>query len=76
MQSQSKLHSIKISKLAWKLILLNLAVIGVVIFSIANMTLPAEYVRRGWFAAIGGGLIGAAFGLVYARIFKIQGIDK
>lgn len=78
MENQSKLHSINVSKLQWKVLFLALIILGMIIFSIAGSTffIPKESLRASYFILIGGILIGAGFGLVYARVFKIEGIDN
>ena len=74
----SKLHSIEVSKTKWKLIVWIPIILGVIIFSIFNSTfyMSSEYTRACWFAAIGFLLVGFGFGLILARIFKIEGIDR
>lgn len=74
----SKLHSIEVSKIKWKLIIWIPIIVGAIIFAIFNSTfyMPSEYTQASWYAAIGFLLVGFGFGLVLARMFKIEGIDK
>ena len=74
----NKLHSIEISLLKWKLMIWTTTVLGAILFSIftSGYFMKPECVRASWFAAIGFLLVGLGFGLVYSRIFNIEGIDK
>ena len=73
----SKLHSIKISKVGWKLMIWTPIILGGIIFSIfaSGYFMKPECVRASWFAAFGLLLVGYGFGLAYARAFNIEGID-
>ena len=72
------LYSIKISRSKWKLIVWLPIIVGGVMFSVftSSFFMPTEFVRASWFAAIGFLLVGFGFGLAYARMFKIEEIDK
>ena len=74
----SKLHSIEIGKLRWKLIVWTPIILGGIMFSIfaSGYFMKPECVRASWFAAFGLLLVGFGFGLAYARMFKIEGIDQ
>ncbi len=74
----SKLHSIKIGRLQWKLIVWIPIILGMFIFIIfySSFFIPSEYLIPSGLAGIGLLLIGWGFGLAYARVFKIEGIDE
>lgn len=74
----NKLYSISISKNKWKLIIWTFIILGLIIMSLFSSTffIPLDYLRSSLYSSIGGILIGVGFGLAYARIFKINGIDN
>jgi hypothetical protein len=75
--NKNYLHSIEIDKETWNGLFWGLMILGVIIFSVFNSTffIPTEYTQSVWLASIGLGLIGFGFGLIFARMFKIKGID-
>jgi len=74
----SQLHSIEVSRIKWKLLIWTPIIIGTIVFSIFSSTffIPKEYLRSTWYSSIGLLLVGWGFGLAYARLWKIRGIDK
>lgn len=70
-----KKNSVKITKKGWGLLILSSWIVGAIIFSIFNIV-PKEYTTNVWLSSIGFLLVGIGFGLAYARVFKIEGIDK
>ncbi len=74
----NKLHSKEISKSKWKLFVWTPIILGTIILSIFDSTffIPKDSYRWALLGSIGGMLIGWGFGLVYARVYKIKGIDK
>lgn len=77
-KEKSKLHSIEISRGKWVLIVWTPIILGVIAFAIFNSTffIPRDSLRWALYGSCGGMLIGFGFGLVCARIFKIEGIDN
>jgi hypothetical protein len=75
---ENKLHSIEISRSQWKLIVWSPIILGTIIFSFfgSSFFIPAEHLRYTILVWLGGILVGAGFGLIYSRVFKIRGIDK
>ncbi len=73
----NKLHSIKIGRLQWKLIIWTPIISGAILFIIfySSVFIPRDSLIPSGLAAIGLLLIGWGFGLAYARMFKIEGID-
>ena len=82
--NQNKLHSKEISRNQWKLIVWTPIILGGLItsitYTIINLILIGmSPLKQGLlFSGLIGGsiLIGWGFGLVYARYFKIKGIDN
>ena len=78
--NENKLHSIEVSRLKWNVIVWTPILIGLIMFSVFNylvqmsLTTGTETVYL-WLSAVGFLLIGFGFGSVYARLFKIEGID-
>lgn len=74
----NKLHSIKISREDFKRMFFILIILGIIIFSVFNSTLfiLRECMRASLLGTIGFLFVGFGFGLVLARAFKIEGIDK
>jgi len=72
------MQKINVSRTQWKLIVWTPIFLGVIIFSVFASTffIPKEYTRAVWFSSIGLLLVGWGFGLVYARAFKIKGLDN
>ena len=71
-------NSIEISRTMWKLIIWTPVIIGTIIFSVLSSSffIPKEYSQVSMFASMGLLLVGWGFGLAYARVFKIRGIDN
>ncbi len=74
----SKLHSININRVGWNILVWGTILVGTAIFTIFNSSffIPKDYWQFSLIASTGGILIGFGFGLVYARMWKIRGIDK
>ncbi len=74
----NRLHSVNIEKKKWRFMIRAFWIVGAIIFSLFNSTffMPTEYVRYSGYGAVGFLLVGVGFGLVFARVFNIRGIDK
>ncbi len=68
----------EVSRNRWRIIVWLPIFLGLIIFSVFNSTffIPKESYHWTLIASIGGVLIGWGFGLAYARVYKIKGIDK
>jgi uncharacterized integral membrane protein len=73
----NKLHSVNITRKNWKWMIRTFWIVGAIIFAVFNSTffIPTQYTQAAWISAIGFLLVGVGFGLVYARVFNIKGID-
>ena len=66
-----------ISRTGWKLMLWIPILIGTLMFVTFNTTffIPGEYITYVWLSSFGFLLVGWGFGLAYAKLWKIKGID-
>jgi hypothetical protein len=79
----SQLHSINISRAKWFGLVWSLISIGGFLFAVFytilnNLFVGQDPIKQGFLFmgfALGCIIIGFGFGLVYARLFKIEGID-
>ncbi len=73
----SELHSVKISRGAWNLLIIGFMIVGIIIFSVFSSTFFVDVESFRWtlLIGVGGVLVGVGLGLAYARVFKIKGID-
>jgi hypothetical protein len=72
------IHSKEINRTQWKFIVWTPILIGLIVFSVFSSIffIPIDYRAWALLSGVGGMLMGWGFGLVYARYFKIKGIDK